>query len=155
MTPYSPSPPEDLMPEAFASAVVPADADTVWRVVRDFGGLDTWLPPVVRCDLPEGEAPDRVGCVRTLLMADGGTVVESLVALDDHTRALTYAIVSSPFPVHSYLATMRVLPLTTTDEAFVSWSVTFDCDPADADELTKTFRDDIFSAGLRALADSV
>ncbi|MGA6159946.1 SRPBCC family protein [Stenotrophomonas sp. NPDC087984] len=139
------------MPEAFASAVIPARVTTVWRVVRDFGGLATWQPAVAGCVLEE--APDRVGCLRTLSMADGETVVESLLALDDHTRSLAYGIVSSPYPVQSYRATMRVLPLTATDETFVAWSVNFDCDRADTDELTKTFRTDIFTAGLRGLAD--
>lgn len=120
------------MPEAFASAVIPAHIATVWRVLRDFGGLATWQPAVARCTLTDAEAPDRVGGLRTLSMSDGETVVESLVALDDHTRSLTYGIVSSPYPVQSYRATMRALPLTATDETFVGWSVIFDCDPADA-----------------------
>ncbi|MFF3277415.1 SRPBCC family protein [Streptomyces chrestomyceticus] len=141
------------MPEAFASTVIPARATTVWRVVRDFGGLATWQPAVADCVQSDTEAPDRVGCVRTLSMTDGKTVVESLLALDDHTRSLTYGIVSSPYPVHSYRATLRVLPVTTTDETFVSWSVAFDCDRSDTDELTKTFQTVIFAAGLRGLAD--
>ncbi|OKH98987.1 hypothetical protein A6A06_25640 [Streptomyces sp. CB02923] len=140
------------MPEAFASAVIPARVTTVWRVVRDFGGLAIWQPAVAGCVLADPEAPDRVGGVRTLSMADGETVVESLLALDDHARSLTYGIVSSPYPVHSYRAVMRVVPLTATDETFVDWSVHFDCDRSDTDELTKTFRTGILTAGLRGLA---
>ncbi len=141
------------MPEAFAGAVIPARVATVWRVVRDFGGLAAWQPAVAGCVLADAAAPDRVGCVRTLAMADGQTVVESLLALDDRARSLTYGIVSSPYPVRSYRATLRVLPVTAADEAFVGWSVTFDCDRADADELTEIFRNDIFAGGLRGLAD--
>lgn len=141
------------MPETFASAVIPADADKVWRTLRDFGGLATWQPAVARSVLRQEDAPDRVSGVRTLLMADGGTVVETLVALDDHERSLTYDIVSSPYPVRSYRATMRVLPLTATGEAFVGWSAVFGCDPSDADELTGSFRDVIFAAGLHALTE--
>ncbi|WP_411123999.1 SRPBCC family protein [Streptomyces sp. x-19] len=141
------------MPEAFASALIPARVTTVWRVVRDFGGLAAWQPAVADCVLSDGQAPDRVGCVRTLSMADGEIVVESLLALDDHARSLTYGIVSSPYPVQRYRATMRVLPLTATDETFVGWSVNFDCDQAHADELANNFRTDIFAAGLRGLAD--
>ncbi|RSO37042.1 SRPBCC family protein [Streptomyces sp. WAC 06725] len=141
------------MPEAFAGAVIPAPVATVWHVVRDFGGLATWQPAVAGCVLAEAEAPDRVGCVRTLSMADGETVVESLLALDDHRRSLTYGIVSSPYAVQSYRATMRVVPLTATDETFVAWSVDFDCDRSDTDELTETFRTSILTAGLRGLAE--
>ncbi|MGR3939302.1 SRPBCC family protein [Streptomyces sp. BRA346] len=141
------------MPETFASAVIPAKAATVWHTIRDFGGLATWQPAVASSTLLDGDTPDRVGTVRTLLMAGGETVVETLVALDDHRKTLTYDIVSSPYPVGFYRATMQVLPLTATDEAFVGWSVVFDCAPSDAGTLTKSFRDDIFATGLRALAD--
>ncbi|MCO8302221.1 SRPBCC family protein [Streptomyces sp. RKCA744] len=141
------------MPETFASAVIPADAGTVWRTLRDFGGLAAWQPAVLRGALRREDAPDRVGGVRTLFMAGGGTVVETLVALDDGERSLTYDIVSSPYPVRSYRATMRVLPVTATGEAFVGWSATFDCDPSDADGLIGSFRDTVFAGGLRALAE--
>ncbi|MFI2239239.1 SRPBCC family protein [Streptomyces chrestomyceticus] len=82
-------------------------------------------------------------------------MVESLLALDDHARSLTYGIVSSPYAVRSYRATLRALPVTAaaTAETYVGWSVTFACDPADTDELTETLRTGIFTAGLRGLAD--
>jgi hypothetical protein len=140
------------MPETFASAVIPADAATVWRVLRDFGALPDWQPAVARCVLHDEHSPDRVGNVRTLLMAGGEAVVETLVALDDRERSLTYDIVRSPYAVRSYRATLRVLPLTATAEAFVGWSAVFDCEPSDADELAKSFRDSIFATGLAALA---
>ncbi|MGW7696725.1 SRPBCC family protein [Streptomyces asiaticus] len=140
------------MPETFASAVIPADAATVWRTLRDFGGLAAWQPAVARCLLQDEDSPDRVGNVRNLLMTSGETVVEVLVALDDRERSLTYDIVSSPYAVRSYRATLRVLPLTASGEAFVGWSAVFDCDPPDADELADSFRDMIFAAGLAALA---
>ncbi|MFG2832440.1 SRPBCC family protein [Streptomyces sp. NPDC048434] len=141
------------MPETFASAVVPGDAAAVWRTVRDFGSLAAWQPAVARSDLRDGGASDRVGSVRSLLMADGATVVETLVALDDHQRSLTYDIVESPYAVRFYRAILQVLPLTTTGEAFVCWSVVFDCEASDADALVVSFRDGIFATGLRALAE--
>ncbi|GGJ59165.1 SRPBCC family protein [Streptomyces brasiliensis] len=141
------------MPETFASADIPADAATVWRTLRDFNGLPAWQPAVAHSALREQDAPDRVGSVRSLLMANGATVVETLVALDDHSRVPTYDSVRSPYALRSYRATMQVLPLTATGEAFVGWSVVFDCELSDADELTASFRDDIFTAGLRALAE--
>jgi hypothetical protein len=141
------------MPETFASAVIPSEATQVWRVVRDFGGLADWQPAVVRSELRGGGPSDRVGAVRSLRMADGATVVETLVGMDDHRIPLTYDIIDSPYPVHFYRATMRVYSVTSTNEAFVVWSVIFDCDPADTEDLIVSFRDGIFSGGLRALAD--
>lgn len=86
-------------------------------------------------------------------MADGATIVETLVGLDDHRMSLTYDIVESPYPVRYYRATMRVFPVTSTGEAFVAWSVVFDCDPSDAEGLVVSFRDQIFAGGLRGLAN--
>ncbi|MGX1851732.1 SRPBCC family protein [Streptomyces sp. NPDC055299] len=141
------------MPEIFASALVPADAAAVWRIVRDFGGLPAWQPAVARSALRDGDAADRVGSERTLALADGGTVVEALVALDDHERSLTYEILESPYAVRRYRATIRVAPLTTTGEAFVEWSVGFDWAEADAGPLVALFRDSVLVTGLRGLAE--
>jgi hypothetical protein len=47
------------MPETFASAVIPADAATVWHSLRDFGGLTDWQPAVARRTLHDEDSPDR------------------------------------------------------------------------------------------------
>ena len=141
------------MPETFASAIVPADVTAVWSLVRDFDSLPEWHPAVAHGALRDGDAPDRVGGVRTLTLADGGTVVETLLALDDHERSQTYEINRSPFPVRLYRATIRVQPLTITGETIVTWSAVFDCDAADTDELIALFRDGVFTSGLRGLAE--
>jgi hypothetical protein len=139
------------MPEAVASAVVPADAAAVWAVVRDFNGIPDWHPAI---DASELETPgDSVGAVRHLTLGnDGGEVREVLAALDDTTRTLTYEILTSPFPVRLYRSTIRVSPVTTTGESFVHWSVVFDCDAADADRLVEFFGQGVFGGGLSGLA---
>ncbi|MDD7941073.1 SRPBCC family protein [Actinomycetospora lutea] len=139
------------MPDLTASAVVPADADTVWRVVRDFDGLPTWHPAIAASELEGDGRSDQVGAVRRLTLGDGGVVRESLVALDDRERRLTYAILESPFPVRDYRSTIRVHPVTKTGESFVAWSVLFDCDLDDAERLSALFAGDVFGSGLDGL----
>jgi len=139
------------MPEATTSSVVPAAAETVWRIVRDFDGLPTWHPAIGASELEDGARTDQVGAVRRLTLADGGEVRERLVALDDRERRLTYAILDSPFPVRDYRSTIRVSPVTATGECFVVWSVLFDCDLDDADRLSTLFGRDVFGAGLGGL----
>jgi len=138
------------MPETLASAVVPADAETTWQVVRDFDGLPGWHPAIAGCHLEDGPA-DRIGAIRNLTLADGGAVREILVEIDDRERSLTYAILDSPFPVDDYRSTIRVVPVTSTGESFVSWSVRFDCDRADSERLSAMFSEDVFGTGLRGL----
>ena len=141
------------MPKTLASAVVPASADRTWAAVRDFDGLPAWHPAISASELEGGARPDQVGAIRTLTLADGAVVRESLVSLDDHDRNYVYEILESPFPVRRYRSRIRVVELTTTGESFVEWSLTFDCDAADADQLTPLFRDQVFATGLQGLAD--
>jgi hypothetical protein len=139
------------MPETMASAVIPADPGTVWRVIRDFDSLASWVPAISASELESGARADQIGAVRKLTLGDGGIVREQLVALDDRTHTLTYAILESPFPVQDYRATSRVYPVTSTGESFVAWSVVFDCDPAEAERLSEFFATDVFASGLEGL----
>ena len=43
--------------------------------------------------------------------------------------------------------------MTGTGDAFVAWSVTFDCAAEQEEDLVAVFRDDIFTTGLHGLAD--
>ena len=139
------------MPRPYASGVVPASADAVWSLVRDFNGLPAWLPAVSASELDEGGSGAEVGAVRRLTLGDGGTVVERLVELHDGERRCTYEIVESPFPVRRYVSTFRVAPVTATGEAFVEWWSEFDADGADEPGLSETFANGIYAAGIDAL----
>ena len=44
-----------------------------------------------------------------------------------------------------------MVPVTTTGESFVEWSVVFDCDADDADGLTTLFGEGVFAGGLAGL----
>lgn len=138
------------MPEALATAIIPADAAAVWAVVREFDGLPRWHPAIERSEL---ETPgDSVGAVRHLTLGGGGGEVrEVLAALDDNARSLTYEILESPFAVRLYRSTIRVVPVTTTGESFVEWSLVFDCDAADSESLAEFFSQQVFAAGLAGL----
>ncbi|GAA0942647.1 SRPBCC family protein [Pseudonocardia zijingensis] len=139
------------MPRPYASGVVPASADDVWKVVRDFNGLPAWLPAVTASELDEGGSGAEVGAVRRLTLDNGGTVVERLVELHDGERRCTYEILESSFPVRRYVSTFRVAPITASGETFVEWWSEYDADGADEANLTQTFADGIYGAGIAAL----
>lgn len=138
------------MPKVVRSVVVDADADTVWRLVRDFNGLPSWSPGLPASAIEDGLPPDQVGCVRRI-----GEARERLVTLDDVTRSYRYTMLSGPFKVRDYLATLRVTPVHDggAPRSLVEWSNTYDCDPADADALATTFGDHIFGPALDALRE--
>ncbi|WP_020499478.1 SRPBCC family protein [Sciscionella marina] len=141
------------MPRPYASGIVPANADTVWEIVRDFNGMPAWHPGIARSELETGASAATVGAVRLLTLPDGGTVRERLVSLDDTDRRMTYDILDSPFAVRRYRSTVRVAPVTATDEAFVEWWCHYDAEAADEPELDKTFTRAIYAAGITGLAD--
>lgn len=141
------------MPRSYASAVIDADAERVWSLVRDFNGLAAWIPAVETSEIEGGGAgdADRVGCVRHLTLAGGGDIRERLVDLHDGSRSYTYDILDSPFSVRRYRATIRVAPVTDSGRSFVEWWADYDCDAADEAGLDKTFARDVFGSGLAGL----
>ncbi len=123
----------------------PAD---VWKVVGDFGGLDSFVEAVESTDV-EGEG---VGAVRTLNLPEGAKVVETLEALDADAMSLSYRIDESPLPVEGYSSTMTVSELE-GGRSKVEWSSTFKAKGAPDADAQKAISDiyDMGFAGLKKL----
>jgi hypothetical protein len=138
------------MPRPYSSAVIPASADEVWGLVRDFNGLPGWHPAIAESSLDSGSSAE-VGSVRRLVLGDGGVVVERLLTLADTDRSYTYLILESPFPVRRYVSTIRVAPVTDTGQAFVEWWSEYDADGSDESSLNDTFAGGVYGTGLAAL----
>lgn len=141
------------MPTPYSSTTVPASADEVWALVRDFNGLPSWHPAISESSLESGADAASVGAVRKLTLGDGGVVRERLVNLDDTDRRYTYEILESPFPIRSYRSTIRVAPVTAAGEAFVEWWCQYDAEGANEAELNSTFADGVYATGLAALRE--
>jgi len=76
--------------------------DDVWNVLRDFGGLATYMPGVDACTVD--------GDVRTIETM-GIEIKEQLRDLDDDTRRISYSVIESPMTnLVSHLATIAVDP---------------------------------------------
>ncbi|HEY4639600.1 MAG TPA: SRPBCC family protein, partial [Candidatus Udaeobacter sp.] len=101
----------------------------------------------------DGGDPTRVGCVRVLTQTDGEVFREVLVALSDTERFYSYTFVSSPVPVHDYVTTLRVLPITDGDRSYVEWSSRFDIAPEFEAQLVDLMNRN-FVNGLRHLAET-
>jgi carbon monoxide dehydrogenase subunit G len=120
----------------------PAD---VWKVVGDFGGVDSFLEVVESVEV-EGEG---VGAVRTLNLPEGAQFVETLTALDAEAMTLSYRIDESPLPVEGYAATIRVSELE-DGSSKVDWSATFKAKGASDADARKAISD-IFDMGFAGL----
>lgn len=103
------------------SESIPASAEEVWAVIRDFGGISSWLP-VAEASEADG---DGVGAVRTLALAGGASARERLEAFDDAARSYTYSVIDSTLPMTGYQATISVQE-EGPDRSTLAWSSTFE-----------------------------
>lgn len=140
------------MAKAYASAIIPAPIDTVWKLVRDFNGLPVWHSAIVRSEIEDGRSADSIGCVRSFYLQDGAHVREQLVSLDDENHQLSYNFVKPAFPVSNYLAWIKLSPITSTGETFAEWGARFDEAPEDSGKYEEIVSVHVFAAGWKALS---
>jgi mxaD protein len=101
------------MADGKAEVSIDRSPDDVWKLVREFGGLDEWMPGVESCTVD--------GDVRTIGMM-GIEVKEQLRAVDEDARRISYSVVESPMGnLESHLATIAVNP--EGSGSHVTWSV--------------------------------
>ena len=138
------------MPEATQEAAFAATPDKVWAVVRDFGRLDEWLPPVVGCETDR----DGIGALRTLTLADGAVVVERLEAHDDAARTLTYSMADAgSMPLVDYVSTIAVRA-NPDGTATMRWSGSFGVSGADEAEVVASI-EGLYRSGLDSVAEKL
>src|SRR5258708_33407554 len=114
------------MAKSYYSIVLDHPADAVWAVIRPFDHYG-WAGVDGETVIEDGKAGDQVWAVRRVTLGDK-TIRQVLLAHSDRDRAYSYAFCGdAPFPVRDYLATIRVVPVVETSQAFVEWSATFDC----------------------------
>lgn len=101
------------MAEGKAEVSIDRSPDDVWKLVREFGGMETWMPGVESC-VVEGD-------VRTIGLM-GIEIKEKLRGIDDKARTITYSVIESPMDnLQSHQATIAVAP--EGDGSHVTWSV--------------------------------
>jgi hypothetical protein len=114
------------MTKVFASTVIDLSVVRLWQTLRDFGNIARWHPDVADSHLEEGGAGAQVAAVRALHLQNGAAVRERLLALSDVEFYYTYSVIESPFPVRNHRSTVRLFPVTTSDQTFVSWEAEFE-----------------------------
>lgn len=134
----------------YHTAVIEASPERVWATVRDFHDLG-WAGRVFEAVERVGaKAGHEVGAQRLI----DGAVHETLVRHEDAARTLEYRIDDGPGPLSKavtphYLATVRVLPVTTTGASLVEWSTRFESQDEDA---VAAFTGPVYGALLKQLA---
>ena len=139
------------MLEVYRSSVIPAPAQRVWTVVRDFNAMPEWNATIRNSVIESGPA-DRIGCRRILTFDDGSVWTHELTGLSDADMTIAYAIVGTPpvtkIPMRDYRAVIRLEPVTDGDRCFISWRANLETDQPDA---ARERAGAIFQAGFDGL----
>ena len=141
------------MPRSYASIVIDADPDDVWRCLRNFDGTPDYLDLVATSEISDGRQADQIGCQRVMVLTDESVVKETLIGIDDERRQLRYHLTEGPFRFSNYYATVQVSPVTASGATFVAWSSHYDCEQADADANDELLARVIYSPGLARVKD--
>ena len=115
------------MQQVEARQVFEHDADRVWDLTGDFGGLQHWLPGVVACTVTGSGPRDQGGnAERAVQLFDGSVTRESLESFDPVARSYRYAILSAKGfePGGHFEARFQVLPLA-PGQCEVVWQASF------------------------------
>lgn len=139
------------MVRAYASAILDAPIETVWSIIRDFNGLPNWTPFVAKSKIEGGLDADVVGCIRSFYLHNGTHIRERLLMLDDAYCCFTYNFEKPAFPVKNYIATVRLMPVTSTNKTFAEWEANFDEAVGDEGKYVNLISKDVFAAGWKAL----
>ncbi len=132
------------MGEVRVEEEVEATPETVWALVRDFGGIKAWNDGIDSCEV-EGSG---VGSVRTIKMG-GIEIQERLEHTDDVGRTFSYSIVAGPVPVENYLSSMTIHDAG-EGRAKITWQGSFDPKDVPEEDCAKLFTG-VYQAGIAAL----
>ncbi len=136
------------MPYVYESGIISAPRQQVWEHIRDFNALPKWHPAIATSQLEGGAG---VGVVRHFFLVGGGELREKLLGLSDQECSCSYTILESPMPLTNYLATLKLYPITTTQETFMEWYAYFDAtDLASGAETVQTVHN-VFASGIESL----
>jgi hypothetical protein len=139
------------MVKVFISSVIPAPADKVWAVVRDFNDMPSWHPLISRSTIEGGRPSDSIGCIRALVLTDGVRVREQLLSLSDFDYSFSYAILESGLDVNNYVAGLKLTPVTDGNHTFAEWTAEFETTPGSEQEMADQIGNGVFQAAFDAL----
>lgn len=84
-------------------AILKANPDAVWQVIRDVPGISSWFPAIIESS---GNQTHRK------VVLEGGIVIEEdIVTLDDEVRRLQYRGAGGDLPIESHLGTIDVIEI--------------------------------------------
>lgn len=113
----------------YHSALLDADAATVWSEVRDMMRLldIVFGDGIEKARWVKGGSVDKVPSLfEFTLLPNHDLASEEVIGRSEHERSLTYRSVAQVLSIVDYVATYRVLPVTNEpSRSFIEWSREF------------------------------
>lgn len=128
---------------------IAASADSIWEIVKDFGALDKWVPPVPGPLELTGEAATP-GTERVFRNNGEISFVERFLGNDEDLREHSYSITRAPLPISNHRATIRVTD--DGDHSVVDWTAEFDADDDQGEQIAESMVRYTYGPGLTELA---
>ena len=139
------------MPTVTVSSVIDAPIEKVWARIRDFNGLPSWHPRMVKSEIEDGRTADEIGCVRKFELISGATLREKLTAFSEADHSVSYSILETPQPISNHTATLTLKRVTDGERTYAEWTATFDAPAAEADKVAEGMGTNVFQGGFNAL----
>jgi len=121
------------MSEVVVSKIIQVPASEAWQKLSSFKGIEE-ISPIER-SVTEGTG---VGARRTCFMPDGAAIYETLNSVDEEKMEFEYEINKGPFPVTSYVSTVKIEGLS-KNSCKVTWGCMFESVPQAEAEMSKVF----------------
>ncbi|MFM0721517.1 SRPBCC family protein [Paraburkholderia strydomiana] len=137
----------------YISDVINAPIEAVWSIMRDFNGMPSYHPGIIRSEMEAGAQGDSIGGVRRLTLGPDAYVREQLLMLDDLAYAFSYKIIEGTLPVRDYVAGVRLSRVTAGSRTFAEWWADFEVTGgADRVQWIEQIGNNVFGAGFAAVA---
>ena len=136
------------MSKVSVTADFEVSVDELWNLLGDFGDMNKWAGTDAGICTSEGEG---VGALRTIVLPDGGEIVDRLEEETD--LSYTYSIVTSPLPFSFYRATMTVSSLSDNTSRLV-WSCDFEAKGLSESDAT-AFIENMYARGVARMRQAL
>ncbi len=144
--------------------VIKAEPAKTWAVVKDFGNMHQWHPGVATTAVEERKDAESEAMLqhRTLILKDGGKVVEKLREVNEADMKIDYKMVDGTIPVSNYRAVMQVKAGPGAGESTLTWTGRFynkansmEAKPGEDNPAANAAINGIYDAGLAGIKQFV
>jgi len=134
-------------------AILDAEPEMVWHLLRQFGSIDSWHAQITSCVIEGGNVSGDGGSIRTLHMAEGEVLHERLLSIDNNEMTMTYGLCDSGVALESYSATLSVRPAEDGHRTLFTWQASFEAEDDSTAARYESLIGEFILAGLDGLGE--